>query len=110
MWKGLPSEKRENSYESEQVKRRDSMRVTPNITKKTRKEPRESEINTSTKGASYIGNILVVSRLGASPLAGNIVGTKGNNTIIFHVDVRSLVELNAIAAFRQHSADVGQSK
>lgn len=106
----MPSEKRENSYESEQVKRRDPMRVTANITKKTRKELRESEINTSTKGANYIGNILVVSRLGASSLTGNIVGTKGNNAIIFHVDVRSFIELNAIAAFWQHSADVGQSK
>lgn len=31
------------------------------ISEKTRKEPRESEINTSAKGANYIGNILVVS-------------------------------------------------
>lgn len=113
LWKGLPSGKRENSYESEKMKGRDiQWEYSKHITEKTRKEPRESEINTSTKGANYIGNILVVSRLdGASPLAGNIVAAKGNNTAAFHVDnVRSLVELNAIVAFRQHCADVGQSK
>lgn len=74
-----------------------------NIIEKTRKESRESEINALTRGANYTDNILAVSpqRRITTGRKRCATAAKGNNAAVFYLgDIRSLVELNTIAAFR----------